>query len=72
MSDKTAKINTAIRDCLARCYESEAPLAELAEYVILLRAEPAWSDAEIYEVETTVRRVLMGIVRGHCDDTLSL
>ena len=72
MSDKTAKINTAIRDCLARCYESEAPLAELAEYVILLRAKPAWGEAEIYVVETTVRRVLMGIVWGPRDDTVSL
>jgi hypothetical protein len=56
------RINAAIRHCLERCYESRAPLPCLAEFAGKLRADPAWREAEIQEVEAAVRQVLKGIL----------
>ena len=72
MTEQAAdKINSAIRECLARCYESDAPLANLAEYLIRLRSDPSWREAEVYQVESTVRRVLTRMIRGVADDRVS-
>ncbi len=56
------RINAAIRDCLEGCYESQTPLPRLAEYVANLRADPAWRDSEVMEVEVAVRQMLKGLV----------
>jgi hypothetical protein len=56
------RINAAIRECLEACYESQAPLPCLAEFVTKLRADDAWRDAEVQEVETAVRQMLKALV----------
>jgi len=65
------KINTAIRDCLAFCYKSEIPLARLAEFLILLRSDQSWREADVMQVESSVRRVLTVIISDSTDDMLS-
>jgi len=64
------RINAAIRSCLESCYESQVPLACLAEYVANLRADPLWRDADVHEVEVTVRQLLKQIVNSQ-GDTMS-
>jgi hypothetical protein len=58
----TERINAAIRECLEGCYESREPLPHLAEYVANLRADPAWRESEVLEVEVAVRQMLKGMV----------
>jgi hypothetical protein len=65
------RINAAIRECLDQCYASQTPLPCLAEYVAMLRGDPAWSDAEVAQVENAVWQMLRGIVSEPKDDTLS-
>jgi hypothetical protein len=62
MPEQSARINAAIRACLQRCYGPRPPLSCLAEYVAELRADPAWTDREIGEVERAVHRILKLIV----------
>ncbi len=59
----TDRINSAIRECLEGCYESQSPLPFLAEYVTKLRADPGWREADVMEVEVAVRQMLKGILR---------
>jgi hypothetical protein len=58
----TARINTAIRDCLGALPPERSPLAHLATFTNGLRADPAWTEDEIWEVESTVRRILTTLV----------
>ena len=68
MSDPRAeRINEAVRGCLAHCYASAAPLACLAEYVGKLRADPAWHDGDVLEVEVAVQRVLKRMTQDETD-----
>lgn len=57
------KINTAIRQCLDRCYSASDPLAAMAECLDELRENPEWRLAEVDEVECTVRRILQAVVQ---------
>lgn len=62
MSDKTARINAAIHECLEQCYGAPLPIACMAEYLIQLQSNPTWTESEIHEVETHVRQILTLIV----------
>ena len=53
-----AKINDAIRSCLEQCYGDKAPLATVADFLRKLRMDPAWSETEIEEVQSTVLKML--------------
>jgi hypothetical protein len=57
------KFNGAVRECLEECYESRNWLATLANYMDRLRAD-GWSQPEVEEIETVIRRILKGIVEG--------
>jgi hypothetical protein len=59
-----AKISAAVRDCLDQCQRTEFPLANLAVFLESLRLDPNWNEAEVQQVETTVRRILSGIKGG--------
>jgi hypothetical protein len=61
------KLNTAIRACLDRCYKADSPLVALASFVAELRRRPQWREAEIDEVESTVRRILQAVVTRRDD-----
>jgi len=54
-------IRKAVGDCLTRCYVGGTPLGIIAEYVGELRQE-GWPEEDIRAVETTVRRVLAGVL----------
>jgi hypothetical protein len=65
---KVDRINDAIRQCLDGCYRAQFPLAYLAEYVAKLRADETWREAEVQEVEVSVRQMLKGIAGVGTDD----
>jgi hypothetical protein len=65
------RLNGAIHACLDECYSASNPLAALASFVRRLRTNPAWREAEIEEVEQTVRRMLRALVVRHREDRLS-
>ena len=50
-------INLAIRNCLAHCRQSDAPLATLSESLEELR-DRLWREADVQTVEHATRRVL--------------
>ena len=51
----------AVRQCLARCYESSAPLSSLASFAQELR-HADWEPEDIREVELAVLRLLAGVM----------
>jgi hypothetical protein len=59
-----ARINAAIRDCLATLQPGRSAIDHLANYLICLRQDPIWSEDEIKDVETGVRHILTGLVEG--------
>jgi hypothetical protein len=64
----TDKINAAITDCLNYASSSPSPLTAMAEYLARLRADPAWTNAEVDIVERRVLRMLKALM-GQSDDT---
>jgi hypothetical protein len=60
--DTVVRINEAIHECLDRCYGSGAPLSTLMEFLGELRSRPGWRDAEIDQVEMSVRRLLRALL----------
>jgi hypothetical protein len=54
--------NAAVHDCLEHCYRAAHPLDALADWVESAHAEQQWSDDDVHDVETAVRRLLGGIV----------
>jgi len=63
-----AKINDAIRSCLEQCYGDRTPLATVADFLRKLRKDPAWSETEIEEVQSTVLKMLSLIVEKPPED----
>jgi hypothetical protein len=55
------KIRAAVNNCLRRCYRGETPLGVIAEFAGELRAS-GWQDEAIRKVESSVRRVLAGVM----------
>ena len=51
----------AIRHCLAQCYATDFPLTRLAQFCTKLR-QLGWSQQDVREVETAVRRLLAGVM----------
>ena len=58
----TARINTAIRECLDALEPGRSSLAHLAAFLEPLRDDPDWTEADRREVESTVRRILTTLV----------
>lgn len=61
MRKSTEAIGAAVRECLSRCSQANFPLAALAGFVAQLR-QGGWREADVHEVEATVRKLLAGIV----------
>jgi hypothetical protein len=55
------RLNSAVRECLERCYESRDWLACLADYAERLRSD-GWPSADIDEVEAAVRHILTAVL----------
>jgi len=54
-------VDAQIESCLARCRDSETPLARLAETIALLQQQ-GWREADVRDVEKAVLKVLLGIL----------
>ena len=55
------RINEAVRDCLARCYEADNATCCVAAFMQELRATKAWTEKELSLVYSTVLRMLRAI-----------
>jgi hypothetical protein len=51
----------AIKHCLAQCYATDFPLTRLAQFCSKL-SQLDWDSKDVQEVETTVRRLLAGVM----------
>ena len=58
----TARINTAIRECLDSMEPDRSPLAHLVTFLEPLHNDPGWTEAEIRDVESTARRILTTLI----------
>jgi hypothetical protein len=45
--------------CLDECRAKDRPFTRISEYIASLQADPAWTEAEIIELQTRVMRVLL-------------
>jgi hypothetical protein len=52
-----AKIQHAVRECLAFCLPAGSPFAQIEAYIDQLRAE-GWEESEVQEVHSRVRHFL--------------
>jgi hypothetical protein len=55
----TSKINDAVTRCLERCYTSRNPMSCLADFMLRLEHDRAWSKEEISAVETAALKMLV-------------
>jgi hypothetical protein len=60
----------AVRQCLAHCYESHAPLSSLALFTHELK-EQGWEPEDVREVEMAVLRLLAGVMGRERERPLS-
>jgi len=60
----------AVRQCLAHCYEADAPLSSLASFAHELK-EQGWQSEEVREVELAVLRLLAGVMGRERERPLS-
>jgi hypothetical protein len=61
-NQKALHMNAAVRACLTECYNSSQPLDCLAAFIDSLRRHGHWRDAELLQIEMTVRRILNSVV----------
>ena len=61
-AENVTKINNAVKACLHHCYNSQQPVATLAEFVAMLRTDPSRSEEEIASFEAAVRRMLRMVI----------
>lgn len=58
------KIRAAVGECLMRCYRGHTPLGVIAEFAGELR-NSGWQEPEIRQVESSVRKVLAGVMEDN-------
>lgn len=63
------RINQAVRQCLAECYEANRPLMKVAAFVRRLESDPTWTTSEVRAVELSVLRML-ALISAEPDDAL--
>ena len=57
----SSSINSAIRDCLDRCYQSDNATGCVAAFMQELRDEGIWTRQELHIVYSTVIRMLRAL-----------
>ena len=55
------RINEAVRDCLARCYEADNATCCVAAFMQELRSTRAWTEKELSLVYSTVLQMLRAL-----------
>ena len=65
MGVSASQLNDAVREGVARCRRSAAPIVTLAQYLDDLHATPGWNDAAVLRVETAIRRILTNMLDNH-------
>jgi hypothetical protein len=58
------KLSAALDDCLRGCLVSDRPFSQLRHALDAYKSDPAWTQAEVVELQTRVIRALMGHWRG--------
>jgi len=58
-AEQNARIESALATCLDECRAKDRPFTRISEYIASLQADPAWTEAEIIELQTRVIRVLL-------------
>jgi len=53
------KVESAVRDCLDECRDSQTPFTQLAHWLDRLKADPTWSDGELRDFQVRVVRDLI-------------
>lgn len=69
-NQRAQRMNAAVRACLNECYHSTEPLVSLAAFIESLRRFGNWREAELLQIETTVRRILNSVVTTR-DDSIA-
>jgi hypothetical protein len=63
-----SKINTAIGDCLSRCYSSPTPVLCLTEYLKSLLQSGQWTPEEVAKVRSAAVHILRHIAAPDEED----
>ena len=58
-AEHTAKIESALQICLKECRKTDRPFTRVSEFIQTLRADAAWNDSEIIDLQTRVIRALL-------------
>ena len=70
--DSTEKINSAIGDCLTRCYSSPTPVLCLTEYLKTLLESGDWTPDDVAKVRSAAVRILRNIAAPDDEDGLPI
>ena len=65
--EQTAKIEAGVAACLERCQNPARMYSSVAAFMEGLKADPAWTAAELIELQTRVIRILLQ--RHHGNDS---
>jgi hypothetical protein len=68
----TDKLNSAVRDCLSRCYFSSTPVLSLTEYLKRLMSSGDWTTAEVAYVRSAAIHILRNVAAPEEDDGLPI
>jgi hypothetical protein len=50
-AEQNARIESALATCLDECRAKDRPFTRVSEYITSLQADPAWTEAEIIELQ---------------------
>jgi hypothetical protein len=66
-SDRLARVNATVRECLDLCYASGNPFQCWAVFVEKLRADRTWNRNDVEQVQIATRRILKAMVLPDSD-----
>jgi len=58
------KLNSAVHECIQRCYSSRQWLPSIAEFAERLKKD-GWPKADIKKVELAVHHILTAVMKGN-------
>ena len=58
------RLAAALGECKRRCQSSDRPFYELSQALEAYKSDPAWTEAEVVDLQTRVIRMLMGQWKG--------
>jgi hypothetical protein len=58
-AEQTAKIESAVANCLEECRATDRPYSRVTEFIAGLQGDPDWTPQEVIELQTRIIRVLL-------------